>query len=156
MKQRVEEGELRVPAIKNGSVIDHIPMAQMEQVISLLELFQSPNPITIGLNFKSRKLGSKGLIKVEDKFFTPEEVNKLALVCPDVVINVIRDYEVAEKIRVRLEGELRGLVRCPNPKCITNNEPMTGSFTVVRNNPVTLRCNYCTRKIHQDEIELTR
>lgn len=156
MKQRVEEGEMRVPAIKNGSVIDHIPMEQMQKVISLLGLYDDPNPITIGLNFRSHKLGKKGLIKVEDKFFTPEDVNTLALVCPDIVINVIRDYNVTEKISVHPPKQVKGLVKCTNPKCITNNEPMESSFSLIRENPLTLQCNYCTRKIHQDEVELTR
>ena len=156
MKQIVEEGELRVPAIKNGSVIDHIPMGQMQKVIALLGLFDAPNPITIGLNFRSRKLGEKGLIKVEDKFFTPEDVNSLALVCPDVVINVIHDYKVTEKISVRPPKHFSGLVRCTNPKCVSNNEPMGGKFTVLEEHPVVLQCDYCTRKIRQEEIELTR
>ena len=156
MKQRVEEGELRVPAIRNGSVIDHIPMGQMQKVISLLNLFDAAAPITIGLNFRSQKLGQKGLIKIEDRFLTPEDVNALALVSPDVVISVIRDYKVVEKITVKLPQELKGLVRCTNPKCITNNEPMGSAFTVLQDNPVILQCRYCTRKIHQDEIELTR
>lgn len=156
MKQRVEEGELRVPAIKNGSVIDHIPMEQMQKVITLLGLFEAPNPITVGLNFRSKKLGQKGLIKVEDKFFTPEDVNTLALVSSDIVINVIRDYKVTEKIVVRPPKQVKGLVRCSNPKCITNNEPMESSFTLLEDSPVVLQCNYCTRKIHRDELELTR
>lgn len=152
MKQRVEEGELRVPAIQNGSVIDHIPVEEMQKVIALLGLFDAPNPITIGLNFKSRKLGRKGLIKVEDKFFTPEDVNTLALICPDVVINVIRDYRVTEKITVHPPRRIDGLVKCTNPKCITNNEPMESSFTLLDEKPVVLQCNYCTRKVHGDEI----
>ena len=118
----------------------------------ILGLFEAPNPITIGLNFRSEKLGRKGLIKVEDKFFTPEDVNTLALVCPDVVINVIRDYRVTEKITVHPPRQVVGLVKCTNPKCITNNEPMESSFTLLEEKPVVLQCNYCTRKVHGDEI----
>lgn len=153
--KKIEEGKMHVPAIKNGSVIDHIPVDQLPKVVAILNLYASEYPLTIGQNFKSKKLGKKGLIKVEEKFFTPEEVNTLALVCPDIVINVIRDYDVVEKIRVQLPDRITGLVRCTNPKCITNNEPMQSDFEVLDKKQVRLKCNYCTRKIEKDEVELT-
>ena len=152
---KIEKGELRVPAIKNGSVIDHIPVEQLPKVVQLLNLYELENPITIGQNFRSKKLEKKGIIKVEDKFFTPDEVNKLSLVSTDVVINVIRDYEVVEKISVCLPEHIDGLVRCPNSKCITNNEPMQSKFTVVDNNgEKVLRCDYCTREVRREDVIL--
>ncbi|MDO5035919.1 MAG: aspartate carbamoyltransferase regulatory subunit [Porphyromonas sp.] len=153
---KVEKGELRVPAIKNGSVIDHIPVEDLPKVVHLLDLFDLEYPLTIGYNFKSSKLGKKGIIKVEEKLFSPEEVNMIALVSPDVVINTIQNYEVVEKMKVHLPSEVTGLVRCTNPKCITNNEPMKGRFTVLDEEKGVLRCYYCMRKIERQEILLIK
>ena len=50
------------------------------------------------------------------------------LVAPNVKLNIIRDYEVVEKREVNLPDELCGIVKCANPKCITNNEPMPTLF----------------------------
>lgn len=153
---KIEKGELRVPAIKNGSVIDHIPVEDLPKVVHLLDLFELEYPITIGQNFKSAKLGRKGIIKVEEKLFSPEEVDMLALVSPEVVINTIQNYEVVEKIRVHLPSEIVGLVKCPNPKCITNNEPMVGKFEVLDAEAGQLQCEYCMRKIERNEVKLIK
>ncbi|MBR8702991.1 aspartate carbamoyltransferase regulatory subunit [Porphyromonas levii] len=149
---RIEKGELRVQAIKNGSVIDHIPVDQLQKVVHLLGLFDLPYPFTIGQNYLSKKLGRKGIIKVEEKHFTHEEVNRLALVSTEVVISVIRNYEVVEKIKVALPDQVKGLVKCTNPKCISNNEPMQGLYHVTDKAKGTLKCHYCNRKIEREEI----
>ena len=149
---KVEKGELRVPAICNGSVIDHIPVDKLMQVVRLLKPEQLPYPITIGQNFASKKLGRKGIIKVENKQFTPEEVSMLALVSSNVVINVIRNFEVVQKIRTELPDTIEGIVRCTNPKCITNHEPMRSRFKVLDKEKGTLQCCYCTRKIEHKDI----
>lgn len=149
---QIEKGELRVQAIKNGSVIDHIPVDQLQKVVQLLGLFDLPYLFTIGQNYLSHKLGRKGIIKVEEKHFTPEEVNMLALVSSEVVISVIRDYQVVEKIKVSLPDQVEGLVKCTNPKCISNNEPMKGLYRVVDKANGTLKCHYCNRKIEREEI----
>ncbi len=149
---KVEEGALQVPAICNGSVIDHIPVDKLMKVVQLLGLDRLELPITIGQNFASKKLGKKGLIKVEDKHFTQDEVNKLALVTPQVVINVIKEYRVVEKIQTILPDEITGIVQCTNPKCISNNEPMQSKFNVIDRHKGVLHCRYCNRKIERDEI----
>lgn len=151
---RIEKGELMVPAIKNGSVVDHIPVEKLQKVVRLLQLFELDYPITIGRNFRSSKLGKKGIIKVENKHFTREEVDKLALVAPDVVINVIKDYKVVEKIRVTLPDRIHNLLHCTNPKCITNNEPMESDFRVIDKEAGRLQCKYCNRKIEREEVQL--
>lgn len=153
---KIEEGKVRVPAIKDGSVIDHIPVMHLPKVVHLLELFALEYPVTIGNNFRSKKLGRKGIIKVEEKFFTPEEVNMLALVSPEIVINSIRNYQVVEKIKVQLPHEIRGLVKCTNPKCISNNEPMEGCFEVIDPQAGLLQCTYCNRKIERSEVVLIK
>ena len=144
--------ELQVAAIENGTAIDHIPSEQLFKVASLLELGKMENRITIGNNLISKKMESKGVIKIADKFFEEDEINRIALVAPNVVLNIIRDYEVIEKKYISLPERIVGIVKCNNPKCITNNEPMLSRFDVIDREHVTLKCHYCERKINKENI----
>lgn len=146
--------ELLVAALKNGTAIDHIPSNQVFKVVSLLRLQELKNPITIGNNLESKKMGSKGIIKIADKFFEEDEINRIALVAPKVNLNIIRDYEVTEKKNVTLPDEIIEIVKCNNPKCITNNEPMKTRFHVVDKEKVVLQCHYCELKIKKDDVQL--
>jgi len=143
---------LQVAALKNGTVIDHIPSEKLFTVVQLLGVEQMTSNITIGFNLDSKKLGKKGIIKIADKFFCDEEINRIALIAPNVILNIIRDYEVVEKKTVTLPDELVGLVKCNNPKCITNNEPMPTRFDVIDKEKGTIRCHYCERKINKEDI----
>jgi len=146
--------ELQVAALCNGTAIDHIPPKHLFKVVSLLNLADLRYPITIGNNLESKKMGVKGIIKVSDKFFEQEEIDKVALVAPNVVLNVIKDYQVIEKRRVKLPQVITGIVKCNNPKCITNNEPMMTRFEVIDTENVVLNCHYCDIKIQKEEIIL--
>ncbi|MGL5562399.1 MAG: aspartate carbamoyltransferase regulatory subunit [Tannerellaceae bacterium] len=144
--------EMQVAALENGTAIDHIPSEQLFKVASLLGIEHLNNPITIGNNLQSKKMGSKGLIKISDKFFEEADINKISLIAPNVIMNIIRDYEVVEKKQVTLPDELIGIVKCNNPKCITNNEPMNTRFYVVDKDKVEIKCHYCERKIDKEDI----
>ena len=135
--------ERLVAAIENGTVIDHIPTDKTYQVASLLGLFDLSTPVTIGFNYPSQKVGSKGIIKVSDKF--------LSVVAPKVILSIIRDYEVVEKKTVETPAEIRGIVKCNNPKCITNNEPMKTLFHVEDG---LLTCHYCEKEQDINKVEL--
>jgi aspartate carbamoyltransferase regulatory subunit len=144
---------MQVAALENGTAIDHIPPGQLFKVAHLLELDKlDTNTITIGNNFHSKKMGRKGVIKIADKFFEEYEINRIALIAPNVVLNEIRDFEVIKKYPVSLPGELTGLAKCNNPKCITNNEPMLTGFTVIDKEKGTIKCRYCERKINKEDI----
>jgi aspartate carbamoyltransferase regulatory subunit len=145
--------ELQVAALENGTAIDHIPPGQLFKVAHLLELDKLDSAtITIGNNFPSKKMGRKGVIKIADKFFEEDELNRIALVAPNVILNEIRDFEVVRKYSVSLPGELRGIVRCNNPKCITNNEPVPTRFTTLDKETGAIKCHYCERKINKEDI----
>lgn len=146
--------ELQVAALRNGTAIDHIPSDVLFKVVSLLKLDVSKHPITIGNNLESRKMENKGIIKVSDKFFEENEINKIALIAPNVILNTIKNYEVVEKRTVKLPLEIRGIMKCINPKCITNNEPMTTRFDVIDCNSSKLKCYYCNVKIDKEDIIL--
>ena len=146
--------ERQVAAIKNGTVIDHIPAEKTYQVVNLLQLETLDTPVTIGYNYPSNKIGRKGIIKVSDKFFTDEEISRLSVVAQNVVLNIIHDYEVVEKKTVKTPDELRGIVKCNNPKCITNNEPMNTVFHVVNKEKGILKCHYCDKEQFIEKVDL--
>ena len=143
--------ERLVAAIQHGTVIDHIPADKTYQVASLLGLFDLKTPVTIGINYPSQKVGNKGIIKVSDKFFSDDEISRLSVVAPKVILSIISDYEVVEKKTVDTPNEIFGIVKCNNPKCITNNEPMPTHFHVADG---TLTCHYCEKEQDINKVEL--
>jgi len=154
MSNIINKRELQVAAIENGTVIDHIPADKLFSVVSLLGLQHMGNKITIGFNFDSKKLGKKGLIKIADKFLTDDELNRLSIVAPHIVMSIIRDFKVVEKHNVEMPSFLRGIVKCTNPKCITNNEPMQTLFHVVDKDNCVIRCHYCEKEQQRNEIQI--
>ena len=146
--------ELLVTAIENGTVIDHIPADKTYDVANLLRLQELDTPVTIGYNLPSKKIGRKGIIKITDKFFTEEEISRLSVVAPKIVLNIIRNYEVVEKKTVETPDELRGIVKCNNTKCITNNEPMQTIFNVIDKEKGILKCHYCDKEQYIDNVKL--
>ena len=146
--------ELRVSAIKNGTVIDHIPASNLYKVISILNLERLSNPMTYGSNLESKKLGKKAIIKISDKFFEDEEINKISLVAPQAKLNIIRDYKVAEKKVVEVPDQIIGIAKCVNPKCITNHENIKTKFTVINKETVDLKCHYCEKITDQNHLSI--
>ena len=146
--------ELQVAAIENGTVIDHIPAEKTYEVAKLLNLQTLTEPVTIGYNLPSSKLGKKGIIKIADKYFTYKEINRLSVVAPKIVLNIIKNYEVVEKKTVETPDELHGIIKCNNPKCITNNEPMQTYFTVVDKAHGIVKCHYCDKEQQLDDVKL--
>ena len=144
--------ELQVAALENGTSIDHIPPEHLFKVAHLIGLSTMENRITFGNNLESKKMGRKGMIKIADKFFEEDEINRIALVAPHVILNIIRDYEVVEKKNISLPDELIGIVKCNNPKCITNNEPMATCFYVTDKEKGIIQCRYCERKTNKEDI----
>ncbi len=146
--------KLKVSAIKEGTVIDHIPAKNLFKVITILGLDSINNQITFGTNLESEKLGAKAIIKVSDKFFEDDEINKIALIAPHAKLNIIRDYDVVEKKVVEIPDSIQGIVKCFNPKCITNNEYVITCFKVVSKNPISLKCRYCEKITSEGQISM--
>jgi len=146
--------KLKVSAIREGTVIDHIHASNLFKVISILGLDKIDNQITFGTNLESHKLGIKAIIKVSDKFFKNDEINKIALIAPHANLNIIKNYKVVEKKVVEIPKEITGIVKCFNPKCITNHEKITPSFDVIDTSPISLRCKYCEKFTTGDQIKI--
>lgn len=143
-----------VAAIQNGTVIDHIPSNKIFQVLRLLHLEDVHSTVMVGYNLPSSKMGKKSIIKIADKFFTDAELNVLSVVAPNVTLCIIRDYAVVEKKCVNLPQHITGIVKCANPKCITNNEPMPTRFHVADAAHGIIRCHYCEKEQSLEQVKL--
>jgi aspartate carbamoyltransferase regulatory subunit len=137
--------ELVVSAIKNGTVIDHIPADKLFQVVRALNLKDCTDQILMGNNLASRKLGKKGIIKCQDKFFEKDEINKIALITSYVTLITIRNYNVVKKIKIGIPNTIEGMVKCYNPQCITNHEEVIQKFKVIDKKEIKLQCHYCQK-----------
>lgn len=144
--------ELNVSALKNGTVIDHIPANSLFKVINILGLEKVKTMITFGTNLDSKLHGKKGIIKISEHFFKDGDVNKIALVAPQAKLNTIKDYKVIEKKIVEVPDEIIGTVKCMNPACITNHQRITTRFWMFDKQKVDLRCHYCEKITDQENI----
>jgi len=152
MENNVNPKELKVSAIENGTVIDHIPARNVFQVVRILGLDTFDNQMLIGINLDSQKYGKKGIIKVNNRFFEPEEINKISLVAPTATLIVIRDFAVVEKKNVTVPDVVHNIVKCFNPNCITNHESIPTNFLVVNKEDLKLLCHYCEKVTGKDTM----
>lgn len=143
------ETELRVSKIQNGTVIDHIRAGQALNVLSVLGIEGSGDTtVSIGMNVPSGRLGQKDVVKVEGRELSQDELDVVSLIAPEATINIIREYEVADKDRVERPTEVVGILRCPNPRCITTEaEPVDSKFDVLEDG---VRCVYCETIVRED------
>jgi len=141
----VTKKTLRVSKIKDGTVIDHITCGHALDVIKILGITgRVDGVVTVAMNVPSKTVGVKDMVKIEGRELKSEEVDKIALLAPHATINIIRNYKVAEKQRVKLPTVIRGIVKCANPACISNSkEPVQPTFYVDSEDPLRLRCHYC-------------
>ncbi len=152
MKRNERKEELRVRSIKNGTVIDHITAGNALNVLKILGIAGGTQAIvSVVMNVPSERsaTGRKDIVKIEDRELIPEEVDKIALIAPQATINIIRDYEVAQKNTVILPDVITSIVKCPNLNCISNSdEPIYSKFKVL--DSFVLRCVYCESVINRD------
>ena len=141
--------DLKVTPIKNGTVIDHIPAGMALNVLRVLGISGGvASTVSVLIHVPSKRRGWKDIVKVEDRELNPKELNTIALIAPDATINIIRNYNVAEKHAVVLPDRAVGILRCGNPSCITNSrEPVESAFIVRSKEPLRLRCWYCEREL---------
>ena len=100
--------------------------------------------------------GSAPYVIINDNvpFFTDDEIDKISVVAPNVVLNTIRDYNVVEKREVKMPDEIHNIIKCNNLNCITNNEPMATHFYVENRATHTLKCRYCEKEVALNDIKL--
>ena len=146
--------ELTISAIKDGTVIDHIPSDATFKVAKILDLAGVTGIISVATNLSSKIMGKKGIIKVSDKSLTKDEADKIALIAPNATVNIIKDYDVKQKIKVEIPPIINKIIKCSNPNCITNNEEISTKFYVLRKEPLRVKCHYCERNMEKEDITL--
>ena len=141
--------ELKITPISNGTVIDHIEAGMAMKVARILDLpDEEMHAVSIAMYVKSKKMGFKDILKIEDRELKKKEVNKISLISPNASIVIIKDQEVLKKYYVTLPEVVKGLAKCSNPNCITNRgEPIETEFQVTNGKKIKLRCLYCDRNI---------
>ncbi|WP_455037435.1 aspartate carbamoyltransferase regulatory subunit [Leptotrichia massiliensis] len=160
-----EGRELLIRAIKHGIVIDHIPSEKVFAIVEILKLKEYSERITVATNMPSSSLGRKGIIKIEEKILEEKELNNISLLAPNVTINIIDNYEVVEKSKLEKLDKVIGLMKCDNPKCISNHENIETKFIRIKENSENLdennleekskyKCFYCEKVILEDEIQI--
>jgi len=150
----MSEEKLLVRRIKEGTVIDHIEAGKALMVLKILNIDGSSGDIvTIAMNVPSQKLKKKDIIKIEKRFLSSDETDKIALIAPRATINIIKDYSVVEKRSIKLPDYFIGVFKCPNPTCISNSdEPIKSTIIVIDKSKPLLRCKYCSRILTPDEL----
>jgi len=151
-KAPAKEQSYRVAKLRSGTVIDHLPAGSALKCLALVGVPRD-GVVTIGLNLPSKRSRRKDILKMENRELTPAEMARIALLGPRATVCFIEDYALVRKLRLELPTVIDGVVKCPNPSCITNNDPVTPRARVESADPVRLRCHYCERRIRSDEVE---
>lgn len=146
--------EQTISAIKQGTVIDHIPSDYAFKVAEILGFDKMGKRVVIASNLESSKMGKKGIIKIEDVYLNHLGVQRIALIAPNATLSVIKDYKVTGKTKLKIPKLIKKIIKCSNPNCITNKEEVVTLFTVESESPLTVRCRHCERPATSEEMRL--
>lgn len=147
--------QIKVNAIKNGTVIDHITAGRVQKVLEILSL-DAPETVMIGMNLNSKKIGKKDIIKIENRVLSQDEVNSIALLAPKATLIIIQNFEVVSKHSLELPEKIKNLIVCPNPKCITNAEEIASKFRLTSDEHAQVRCLYCEKKYFLEDVKIKK
>ncbi|MBR1924767.1 MAG: aspartate carbamoyltransferase regulatory subunit [Ruminobacter sp.] len=148
-----DKEQLQVEAIRNGTVIDHIPAGQALNILKHFHILDNNDRITVGFNLPSKANGHKDLIKVENVRFTEEQADQLSIFAPNATVNIIENFKVVSKRNIQLPECVKAVFKCPNSNCISNVErTAVTNFKVINNKGrIQLKCRYC-EKVFNKEI----
>ena len=145
--------QIKVNAIKNGTVIDHIAAGKILKVIDILNL-TGDNTVMVGMNLSSNKIGKKDIIKIENRELSKQEVNSIALIAPNANLIIINNFEVISKTSLDMPEYVEEHIICPNPKCITNSEEIPSKYYINNTEAATARCLYCEKKYLVEDLKI--
>ena len=141
--------EIRITPIKNGTAIDHLNTGSAYKILQVLDLMDYT--VTLGMNVESRKMGRKDIIFIEGRELNEKEMNKIALIGKGATVNIIRNSEINRKFQLVYPEKVEGIMKCINPKCITNSENIPSKF-LIKTSPLEATCRYCETLMKEDEI----
>lgn len=134
---------MNIDAIENGYVIDHIPAGKGMRVYEILDLGSLSCQVAIITNAKSKKNNVKDIIKINE--LIDLDLDVVAYIAPNATVNIIKNSRRIEKRKLSMPKELVNVIKCPNPRCICNNESIDHIFKLT-DNKGTYRCLYCETK----------
>ena len=136
---------MKIDAIQNGIVIDHITAGKGMEIYNLLKLYKQECPVALLMNASSEKMGKKDIIKLNGEVHI--DMDALGYVDPNATVAVIRDGKVAEKRSLALPKKLTNVLKCKNPRCITTTEQeLPHIFRLADRHDGIYRCIYCDTK----------
>lgn len=136
---------MKVGAINNGVVIDHIAAGKGMDLYHFLNLDHLDAPIALIKNAPSEKMGKKDIIKIDDDIVVDTDI--LGYVDPGATVNVIKDEVIVEKKNLELPEKLTNVIKCKNPRCITSTEQeLPQIFKLTDKENQVYRCLYCETK----------
>jgi len=143
------EHDKHIKPIEHGTVIDHLPPHSALRILKFLELGEGR--VTLSINVPSTSIGKKDLVFLSDRSLNNEEIGKIGLIAKKATLNEIADNKVIKKEKLHLPTEASGIMRCLNPKCITNAEEITTRF-FIHNNPLKAKCYYCEQVLEEQDV----
>ena len=149
----VERLSKQVAALRHGTVVDHLNAGMALKALEALGVPKAGAAL-LGIGLESKKLGRKDILKLENVELSPADVEKLAVFGPNATVSFIRDFLVVRKVQVTLPETIAGILKCPNPNCISNHERIETRFKVESEKPLRVRCPYCERRIREEEFVL--
>ena len=136
---------MHIDSIKNGIVIDHITAGRGMELYTLLGLDKLDCSIAIIKNVHSNKMGKKDIIKIDADISLDMKV--LGYVDPGVTVDIIKDGKLVDKKRISLPHEIKNVILCTNPRCITSTEQeLPHIFRLTDEEHRIYRCMYCEAK----------
>ena len=137
---------LNVGAIKEGFVLDHIKAGMSLSIYHDLKLDQLYCCVAIIKNAKSNKMGKKDILKVECDI-NSLDLDILGFIDHNITVNIIKDEKIVEKMALKLPQQIKNVIKCKNPRCITSIEQeLDQIFYLTDPEKEVYRCKYCEEK----------
>lgn len=137
---------LNVGAISEGYVLDHIQAGTSLALYRDLHLDETDYSVAIIRNARSSKMGAKDILKVECDPNTLD-LDVLGFIDHNITVNIIKGGEIVEKKELTLPKEIKNVIKCKNPRCITSIEQELDQIFVLTDPEKEIyRCKYCEGK----------
>jgi aspartate carbamoyltransferase regulatory subunit len=147
------EEKKHIGSIENGINIDHIPCGNAFYIMKILNLYKSEYQTGIGLNLKSKKIGKKDLIKIENRHLTEQEIQAISLFAVGSTLSILENFKVIKKFNLSLPEIIDQIIVCPNKRCVSHHHVSKFLTTANRNNLIELKCYYCEKSFLLNDIK---
>jgi len=137
---------LNISGIQEGFVLDHIEAGMSLQIYHDLNLDKLDCTVAIIKNAKSNKMGKKDMIKVECNI-DALDLDILGFIDHNITVNIIKGDKIVEKRQLHLPAQVKNVIKCKNPRCITSIEQeLDQIFILTDEQKEVYRCKYCEEK----------